>query len=202
MRPWSPFSLVATRVSYRARRLAAPAGRFSALARLSLVALSASMSFGCLIEDPPPYTQPEKTRPNLNLANSFPPPDQVIVRETNDPIDFRVPFVSEDAGDRVEGALLLDFAGASGAEFLTNARVDASTLDDDTRELNVSWEVSFWVPSGCVRFTLRVSHSSNFLGGGEVIDEGDVSEAYWWANINPTTDSNTLVNCPVAGGAP
>src|SRR5688572_20296073 len=91
----------ATRLSYRHRAKVSRCGAFSALARLSLIGLAASMSSGCLIEDPPPYTQPKQTPPRLDLVAAVPPPDQVIVRKTGDLIEFRVPVVSEDAGDRL-----------------------------------------------------------------------------------------------------
>lgn len=186
----------ATPLSYRG----APDGRrspFSALARLSLVGLLASMTTGCLMEDPPPYTQPKQTPPRLDLVAATPLLDQIIVRRTGDPILFTVPVASEDAGDRLLGVLLLD-AGTANEDQLTSSFADASTLDAAPRELTLSWTVRAYVTPGCHRFTLRVSHLTNFTDNSEVIDKKDVAEAYWWANLNFEGVSGTLVNCPLA----
>jgi hypothetical protein len=160
------------------------------------MAVTASMSSGCLIEDPPPFTQPEQTPPRLDLVAAFPPADQVIVRNTGDTVDFSVPVFSEDAGDRLRGVLLLD-VGSPNEFSLSRSPVPASTLDDFERELTLSWEIRGFVTSGCHRVTLRVSHEQNFGKDDEVVDPKDVAVAHWMANINPE-NATTLVNCPNA----
>jgi hypothetical protein len=185
----------ATRLSYRR----APAGDqyrpFSALARLSLVGLLASMTTGCLMEDPPPYTQPKQTPPRLDLQNASPPLDQIIVETTDNPITFTMPVVSEDAGDPLLAVLLLNYTAGGVPDQLGQDVVPASTLDDATREFELTWVVQR-VKAGCNRFTLRVSHVNNFTNG--LVDKNDVAEAYWWANLDPRIDSGTLVDCPIA----
>lgn len=158
----------------------------------------ASMSSGCLIEDPPPYTQPEQTPPRLDLVAATPPLDQIIVRNTGDVIDFSIPVVSEDAGDRVVAFLQLDMGSPTEDPFVSQGFAPASTLDDLSRKLTLpSYEVKAFLTPGCHRFTLRVSHQLNFTIGTEVEDPKDVAEVYWWANLNPE-NSATLVNCPLA----
>jgi len=190
----------ATRLSYRIRGFSRR-GLVSTLARLSLMALTASMSSGCLIEDPPPYTQPGKTPPRLEQQGATPPIDQVMVYKRGDPIEFKIPVTSEDAGDPLQGVLLLDYSGGLEADLVAFGQVPASTLADvNPRFLTLRWTVRPGLTPGCHRFTLRVSHLSNFnneMASHVVFDTKDVAEAYWWANLDPE-DSSTLVNCPMA----
>jgi len=189
------FPEFATRLSYR-RQTTSRGGLFLGLARLSLMGVTASMSSGCLIKDPPPYTQPKQTPPRLDLVAALPSPDQLIVRNTGDTIAFNVPVVSEDAGDRLEAWLQLD-VGTPDEDLITTANVPPSTLDDTSRAFTLSYTVEENLASGCHRFTLRVSHELNFTSGTNVLDPKDVAEVYWWANIDPE-NSTTLVNCPLA----
>jgi hypothetical protein len=134
------------------------------------------------------------------LVAALPPPDQVIVRKTGDLIEFKVPVVSEDAGDRLLGVLQLDTGSGTTNEDdnLAVSFAPPSTLDAaNPRVLNLAWEVRSFVMPGCHRFTLRVSHSLNFTTIPDVEDPKDVAEAYWFANIDQDTDG-TLVNCPGA----
>jgi hypothetical protein len=198
MSPSEIFAPFATRLSYR-RALRTPRrSAFSALARLSLMGVTVSMAAGCLIEDPPPYREPQRTRPDLDTTTATPPLDQVIVRQTGDLIEFKIKVVSEDAGDRLLGVLQLDMGSPTEDDNLESAFVPASTLDDTDRQLTIPWEVSPFITPGCHRFTLRVSHASNFTHIPDVLDPTDVAHAYWWANLNPRTDSATLENCPLA----
>lgn len=197
------FGARATRLSYRAGLRRAASRLFQALARVSLLAGLLSVPTACLIEDPPPYTQPGRTRPRLDLVAATPALDDVIVRNGGDSVQFSVPVVSEDAGDRPRGFLLMDYFHEACSRCIVNtADIPASTLDDTNRRITMSWFVDSTISSGCHRLTLRVSHSSNFTNGPEVVDEEDVAEAYWWANINPQLEGNTLVNCPVASSGP
>ena len=189
----------ATRLSYRLDPGGARRSLFLVLARLSLMTALASMSSGCLIEDPPPYRQPLQTPPRLDLIGATPPIDQVIVARTGDPLEFKIPVVSEDAGDRLLGVLQLDMGSTDEDNNVSSSFARASTLDDLERILTVPWTVKSIDP-GCHRFTLRVSHILNFTSIPNVADPKDVAEAYWWANLDPDpeTASNTLVNCPLA----
>src|SRR5688500_1094673 len=129
MRLFQASPTFATRLSYRISGFSRR-GLVSALARLSLMGVTASMLPGCLIEDPPPYTQPGKTPPRLDLQSAAPPLDQVMVHRRGDPIEFKVPVASEDAGDPVQGFLLLDYSGGVSADLVAFGQVPASTLAD------------------------------------------------------------------------
>jgi hypothetical protein len=156
------------------------------------------MFSGCLIEDPPPYTQPAKTPPRLDSVRADPSPDQIIVRKTGDVIRFTIPVVSEDAGDRLQAVLQLDMGSPTEEDdFVTSTKVPASTLDDKSRALLLEYEVELAIRPGCHRFTVLVSHESNFGDGPEVVDPTDLATEHWMANLNPENDA-TLVGCPNA----
>lgn len=173
-----------------------------ALARLSLGVAAISMSSGCLVEDPPPFVAPQKTAPRLDYSKATPGLDQVIVRNSGESLEFRVPVKSEDAGDGLVGNLLLDYAGEGTAITpLGFATVSASTLDDrDERVLKTTITILPKTSPGCHRITLRVTHFSNLAPGNpyQLIDKSDLAEAFWFANINVSPETaGMLVDCPM-----
>lgn len=176
-------------------------GLFHCLARLSLVLAVFGMNAGCLIEDPPPYTPPERTPPRLDLRRAVPLVDQVIVASRGDRIAFNVPVFSEDKGDQLIARLLLNYQGEGVYEDdLGSDLIDASTLEDATRAIDLEWQIP-QLPPGCKRLTLLVSHLSNLdpLIYPEVIDKSDQALAVWWANIEPTPgNEDMLTACPLA----
>jgi len=191
-----------TRLSHSAPPKSEHSRHFLGLARLSLGLLLISMLGGCIIEDPPPYTEPKRTPPRLDLRQAAPLIDQVIVTRSGDNVAFNVPVASEDAGDPIQGILFLDLnlgnenalLKAKGIAFL-----DPSTLDDTMREpWSLEWQVDPGL-SGCHRLTLVVTHLSNFGDNYKVKDKTDQAIAVWWANVN-APDPQTLVQCPLAGG--
>ena len=158
------------------------------------------MLSGCLVDDPPPYVPPAKTPPRLDYSGALPGLDQIIVSRSNEVIDFRMPVTSEDAGDDLSAILLLDYRGDNTFDPIYPVTLRASTLDDNKRVIKMPWTVRPFLPAGCHRITLRVTHSSN-VGerADQVIDKADLAEAFWFANINvDPEDANTLVDCPQA----
>ena len=196
----SPLSS-ATRLSWPGAVRWVGQGAFRALARLSLVLAAFSMT-ACIIEDPPPYTQPQQTPPRLDLRKAVPLVDQIIVASRNDRIPFNVPVASEDAGDDLIAHLLLNYQGEGGLPIQVGSRrLPAATLDEVNREIEIEWTIDPSVQAGCQRLTLLVSHRLNFDPEkfAEVVDKSDVALAVWWANINPTAGSaDTLMGCPLA----
>lgn len=201
----APFRLLAvTRLSWLGARVLGSAGRFVGLARLSLGVAGISMLSGCLVDDPPPFVAPQKTAPRLDYSRATPGLDQVIVRNSGELIEFRIPVTSEDAGDPLQAQLLLDYGGdGAQADFLRPATMPASTLSDtNPRVFNMPWTVRPSVAPGCHRFTLRVTHASNVPTEHPelAIDKSDLAEAFWFGNINVgPEDAGTLVNCPSGG---
>jgi hypothetical protein len=162
------------------------------------------MLSGCIVEDPPPYTQPTKTPPRLNLRLAEPAPDRIIVVDQGDPIPFRVPFASEDGGDQVRAYIFLDYSERSKTP-LASVAVAGSTLDDLDRQIEITYPATTVVPFGCHRIMIRISHEDNFqlFPPGAPIDEKDVSEAYWWINVIDLAagdDPSLLRNCPATEG--
>lgn len=194
-------SLSATPLSWRERS----AGRlraFSWLARMSLGVLLSSMMPACLIEDPPPYTEPQQTPPWLDLRQAVPLIDQVIVRNSGDFVAFNVPVRSEDAGDGLVAYLVRNWMG-DGLDFTRIegvAQVGPSTLDDLDRDLLFDWSVGTAEElNGCQRLTLLVTHNANIDAKLVVSDKNDLAMAVWWANINTdAATSGMLQNCPLA----
>ena len=162
------------------------------------------MLSSCLIEDPPPYTEPQQTPPRLDLRRAVPLIDQIIVRARGESVPFNVPVASEDAGDDLLAFLLLNYTGeSSGAPILASARVPASTLDDTDRVIALDWSIDSRVSRGCQRLTLQVSHVSNmdFDHLPLVFDKSDLAIAVWWANIDLGAGSSAmLTDCPLATG--
>jgi hypothetical protein len=200
--------LAATRLSWR-RACEPRSGRFSALARLSLLAIASSMLPACLIDDPPPLTQAHQTPPRLDQRKALPLLAEVIVAKTNDLLQFEIPVSSEDAGEGLNAFLYLDYRGdqvdsESGgtlpADSVSGGNLPPSTLEDTERApLSFVWQVRR-VPPGCHRLTLRVAHLSNLPNAySPVLDATDLAEAYWWMNldVDPAL-GNTLVDCPLA----
>lgn len=178
--------------------------QFRGLARLSLVGLAFSMLSGCLVDDPPPFTPPQQTPPRLDYRKALPGLDQVIVRSFPELITFEVPVTSEDAGEALTAALLLDFDGVDGQPLTPGSFLPASTLADTNRRvLSLPWRVSNQIEPGCHRITLRVTHVGNTRTTiFDLIDQNDVAEAYWFANINVTPENaGSLMNCPGASTA-
>lgn len=141
------------------------------------------MLSACLVEDPPVYTEPTQTTPRLVTRLAKPALDRILVVDKGDPITFTMPVVSEDVGETVQALLFVD-------SFPFNSDTDTvppSTLDDTSRSLELTYQPLLPpIDFGCHRMMMRVSHQSNFdfqNSNGTVIDDTDVSEAFWWVNV-------------------
>lgn len=192
-----------TRLSWVSRPTPARSGLFVAMARLSLVLGLTSMLTGCVIEDPPPYTQPRKTAPRLDLLQAVPGIDRVIVvsqSDTNPPtVQLTVPVSSEDAGEELTAFLLLNYEDdGTAADSVDDATIRPGTLDEAPRTIELDWTI----PSkliGCQRLTVIVSHTSNFAVTALAVprDKADAAKGVWWLNITPAAGSGGAVQpCP------
>ena len=193
----------ATRLSWFGLCFAQQSSGFRRLARLSLAGLLLSMLSGCLVDDPPPLTPPQKTPPRLDYRKALPGLDQVFVTSFPDVNTFEIPVTSEDDGETLTAALLLDFDGLDGQPLTPGSFLPPSTLADTSRRVSLPWRVSNQIEPGCHRITLRVTHVGNTRTTiFDVIDQNDVAEAYWHANINVTPENaGSLVKCPRASTA-
>lgn len=171
---------------------------FHALARLSLAVSSLPMATGCLIEDPPPYREPTRTRPQLDMRAATPSQNAIYVIGQGDTIPFTVPFISEDAGSQILAFLFFD------GQKVADEYFPAGTLDERGRQIVLTYEpTSNMVPFGCHRVLMRVSQEDNFSRSdtGEPLDPEYVAEATWWVNLIDIAngdDGSVLRNCPTA----
>ncbi len=153
---------------------------------------------GCLIDDPPPYQEPQQTPPRISYPNVLPLLSEVIVARAGDTLAFSVPVSSEDAGEGLNAFLFRDYL--SDVIYLASGTLEPSTLEDTQRlPLQFSWRVT-GVPAGCHRLTLRIGHVSSLRTPSFPVSKpADLAEAYWWMNldVDPAL-GNTLVKCPLA----
>ncbi len=164
-----------------------------ALARLSLSLASLPMLSGCLVDDPPAYTQPKRTAPRLDYYRAKPLLDRIIVASEKESITFEIPVTSEDAGEGLTAQFYVD------SSLNNNRNLPASTLDEAPRLVRFTYSVPLRGPPGCHVFKIRVAHSSNVtLGDAPVLDPNDVAEVYWWANLAlPEGQSRGILeDCP------
>lgn len=158
------------------------------------------MLSGCLIDDPPAYSEPRQTPPRLNVHDAQPLLNKIIVAKSDDVLSFKIGVTSEDAGEDVTAQLLLDYNGGERADLLRYQTLPASTIDDrQVRQFELDWRVTRVAP-GCHRFTLRAAHSRNLPDANHLpLDTADLDEVYWWANIDAdAASSDTLIGCPGA----
>jgi hypothetical protein len=158
------------------------------------------MLSSCIIEDPPPYSEPKQTPPRLDLRRAAPPYDQVLIVKLGERVTFNVPVSSEDAGDKIIGLLLLDYAGQDDLTDIARGEAPAATLDDVDRNLIVDWPVAASATKGCHRLTLLVTHRDNYFFGKGLTNKADSAVAPWNVFVIDPDDQNVpaIVDCPVA----
>jgi len=159
------------------------------------------MLSGCLIDDPPAYTEPRQTPPRLNTHDADPPLNQIIVANSGDRLQFTIGVSSEDAGEDVTAQLLLDYNGRDVPEVIAYQNLPASTIDDPNKRLfEIKWRV-VRVAAGCHLFTLRASHLSNLPGNDQAPkNTADLAEVDWFAMVDTdAASSDMLVACPGLG---
>ena len=198
MRPERPRPASATPLSWRTRLAARARRSFLGLARLSLLLLPTTM-VGCVIEDPPPYTQPTQTPPRLDLFTGLPDVGEVIVVPgPGSKIPFNIPVASEDAGDHLVAFLIVDYTNK--LDWVFADEVPPGTLDDSVdRAVEMEWTLDDGMTAGCYELTLLVTHSrnQNFESTipGPFKDDRDVAKAVWRLRVQPP-DSETPIECP------
>ncbi len=124
----------------------------------------------CVIGEPD-FTPPERTRPQLIAVT---PPTTELLRitptsaNTFAPLNFTVQLVSEDAGDDVEAALLLNYGhpstlipGTPYENAVDNKEWPAGTLADGPRPLTLTWPVPQLINEShiCKSLTVIATHS-------------------------------------------
>jgi hypothetical protein len=138
------------------------------------------MASGCVLSDPPEYGTVKQTPPFLQLDKADPSPYQVTTLNVNEVEPISVAVRSEDAGDPLSATLYLDYVPSPNAAVteLTSREVAASVLEDDTREISISWTPQ---EAGCRQLTMVVTHKKNLTKDtNRPIDLTDVAYVTWW----------------------
>jgi hypothetical protein len=157
----------------------------------------------CVVADPPQYSDPLRTRPELSAYSAKPSVSQVVIVQTPSPATptFKVPIRSEDAGETLLVNFWLDF-GSARAKFINSQFVTPSTYSDTTdRFITFLWTNVSAADAGCHTFTMVVAHLSSFPTNPQELDpvkgEQDGALITWWVNVNPPADSlYNLISCP------
>lgn len=169
------------------------------LARCWLMAVIPTMTLtGCVLPEPPDFER--RSTPPFLWAPS-PATTKVLIYQGNEIRQFNALVRSEDPpGDDLWGFLFLNYRIAGLEERQPGtALVEAATLSDSPRLIDIGWRVPVRTPGACEQLSLVVSHRSNFAGDLPVRDD-DVAILTWWVDINATDE--TLGQCPHgAGGA-
>lgn len=164
----------------------------SCAAWLSILVLPA-----CL-DGPPTFGSGFRTPPFLVVSEAEPPVGAIYTGDI--PFDVSVPFLSEDAGDDLVAFLFVDLR--PGVEIDLDDLVDfdrlpASTYEDDTRRVQLTWGLSV---EGCHSMTLMLTRELNWpRERPRPIDDSEVARLVWWMHIDPGSPTAQLDDCPSAG---
>jgi len=156
----------------------------------------------CIVADPPQYTDPVQTRPELAVYSAKPSVYQVVVVQTPSASSpsFTVPVRSEDAGEQLLVNFWRDY-GTSSKKFIDSKFIAASTYDDTSdRAISYTWTTVSLDDSGCHTFSMVVAHLDSYQTP-QVLDtkkaDTDAALITWWVNVNPDPNAlTTLSGCP------
>jgi hypothetical protein len=167
-----------------------------------LPALGLSFSAtGCLVAEAPEYGPPEQRPPVINTQSVDPPPYQVLVFQTDTHAkQLNVPVRSEDAGERLQGTLWVDWEVPGRTPgYVWDEPVPASSFDDVTRSWDFSFRPGPAVTKKCGHtLTLLLMHESNYDANNKVPKENvawDIASVTWQLNVEPT-DPAVIEPCP------
>jgi hypothetical protein len=142
---------------------------WATLAQSSLCLLTLMASTSCLVTSTPDFTPPKRTAPFLVVASADPDPRGVLLVNTLEQQDPKLPFtfsadvMSEDQGANVFGHLYIDYGKGTDSPALDVITeippLDPSTMSDTSRRIGGKWSVEQnYVSGSCHTVTLIVSH--------------------------------------------
>jgi hypothetical protein len=175
----------------------------SRLAWQSLLWLSImTLVTSCIVADPPQYTDPARTRPELSAYGAIPSVYQAVIIQTPSAStpSFSVPVRSEDVGEELNANFIEDY-GAS-QKIIYNLVIAPSTYDDTSdRKITFFWTSVSSEDTGCHTISILVAHRTSFPTSSFVLDpmkgDSDAAIITWWVNVNPVGGiTTTLVGCP------
>ncbi|MCC6521099.1 MAG: hypothetical protein IT373_00420 [Polyangiaceae bacterium] len=173
----------------------------------------------CLVTSGPDFSEPAQTRPEIvNIAGCQAEPSLAQIYQFNheplapyQPAEFQACFLSEDAGEPVQSALLIDYGTQDPSSEdpyrhgIGGPDLDAASLGDGPRRVAIPWTPNHFLDSdkGCHTVTLIVTHRFTHLLGKYYCpqDPRDASTLTWFVNVcdGTATDPCDLVNCPSSG---
>lgn len=185
-------------------------------AQLSLCLLLVAHASGCLITDVPENEDITRTRPQLLNPNPRTTEFLLIVAANNvsTPQTFAAEVLSEDGGDDLEAAFLIDYGVETSGnpwredEYLPT--IEAGTLAMGPRPFTKTWRVQ---PStidtkpedpttaGCHTVTLLVTHAIRNTPDAQLCpaDLNDYDTLTWFVSVCNAAASCTFDDCPTAG---
>ena len=159
---------------------------------------------GCIVADPPQYEEPKRTPPVFDLNHAQPSPYWLVIIDRNDNLEadqlyVKVPFRSDDQGEKIWFALHVDFK--TDDFVLWDLPQPPSTIDDTTRAITNTKPVDAFIPGGCHQLTLIAAHESSwdFARKQPLLQapQDDIAVATWWMHLDPKpSDPYTLPDCP------
>jgi hypothetical protein len=156
----------------------------------------------CIVADPPQYTDPLQTRPELAAYSAKPSVYQVVVIRTPSASSpsFTVPVRSEDQGEQLLVNFWRDY-GTSSVKFIDSKFIAPSVYNDTSdREVSFSWNAVSADDNGCHTVSMVVAHLGSYTTP-QLLDtkkaDTDAAIITWWVNVNPPADAPlTLIGCP------
>ena len=179
---------------------------YRTVARFSLLGML-MLSSACLVLDSPDFSPPPRSAPRLTAV--LPVTELIKAQPTRAGFslpDFSATVISEDAGQRLFSALLIDYGKESigGAPWLAEQvgpRLDAKTAADGPRDVRINWKPGNQLNTGCHTVTLLVTHETK--GGGVdhlcPTDANDFDTLTWVVSL--CDDDNGAVECSFDGCA-
>lgn len=154
--------------------------------RLLAHAAAVVLLSGCL-DQAPTYEERERIPPFVIVPSVKPDLDKVARLATNQSLQLRVPFRSDDLGERLTAVFALN------RSFLGSDDLGPSTFDDETRAAEFTWRPE--VEPGCYQLSMVLTHGDNIDQGVAVYDESMAAYLYWWVDLFDPRDGSTAF-CP------
>jgi hypothetical protein len=168
---------------------------------LALVVGSLSAT-GCLIAEAPSYGEPRQTVPVIDDLSVSPPPSLFLYARTGEDKPFGMKVRSEDAGESLIAAWVVDYRDVAGAvkrELPLGAAQEVPPRPaDQPKTLSPHFVPNGLVTKGCHSLTLLVMHESSYnvvtgLPIAEAFD--DVAAITWFVHVE-TEGAGEAVPCP------
>jgi hypothetical protein len=158
------------------------------------------MASGCVLSDPPEYGTVKQTPPIFDLLGAEPSVFKTIISPTDGIVSINVPFRSEDGGDTLYAALILDYPDGELKSVLP--KIPGGTFEDKDRQ--VVMDARMPLTPGCHQLSLILTHGNNLTAQGDPIDDKDTAVATWFVSVGDgEAGAIPLSECPSEStGAP